>query len=274
VFVLNWRKRGETNSFMKHLFLSPHPDDAVLSCGGLIYQLAQAGESVTVITLMTGSVPRDVTISPFIEEHFRRWQLWPDPVPGRKAEDRQALQRLGANLLWGDFPDALYRTDGQGTALYPDLKGLFGEIDPRDPILAHMAKITDSLDPAAIIYAPMGAGHHVDHQLARDAALRWRNNHPGVALFFYEEYPYSAQDANAVQSARETLGIPAVPIMKVLSETAIAAKIEAVACYPSQISSFWDNLPAMAESVRQYARRVGQGSYAERLWQLVDEEKS
>jgi hypothetical protein len=64
---------------MAHLFLSPHMDDAVLSCGGLIYQLTQAGEAVTVISVMAGDVPPDVAISPFIEEHFRRWKLWPDP---------------------------------------------------------------------------------------------------------------------------------------------------------------------------------------------------
>ncbi len=36
------------------IFLSPHPDDAVLSCGGWIYQLAQDGERPIVITLFGG----------------------------------------------------------------------------------------------------------------------------------------------------------------------------------------------------------------------------
>ena len=41
------------------IFLSPHPDDAVLSCGGWIYQLAQDGERPIVITIFGGDRPAD-----------------------------------------------------------------------------------------------------------------------------------------------------------------------------------------------------------------------
>jgi LmbE family N-acetylglucosaminyl deacetylase len=258
---------------MAHLFLSPHMDDAVFSCGGLIYQLGQRGESVTVISVMAGDVPPDVTLSPFIEEHFRRWGLWPDPVPGRQAEDRRAVQRLGGGVRFGDLPDVLYRTDGRGSALCPDLKAMFGEIDPHDPVLAQMHQIAGWLDPAAVIYAPLGAGHHVDHQLVRSAVLNWLRTRPEVAVFFYEEYPYSAEGADAVQAARNSLGEPTVPVVHSLSDEALEAKIQAIACYQSQISTFWDNVPEMAESVRQYAVQVGHGRCAERLWQLAREGK-
>lgn len=258
---------------MPHIFLSPHMDDAVLSCGGLIYQLAQAGEPVTVITVMAGDVPPDVTITPFIEEHFRRWGLWPDPVSGRQAEDRRAMERLGARLQLLDFPDLLYRTDGRGILLCPDLNAMFGEIDPRDPVLKQFHRITESLDPAAAIYAPLGAGHHVDHQLVRAVVVAWAREHAQVAVFFYEEYPYSAAGAAVVQAARAALGGPTIPVVHEMSETALEIKIQAVACYPSQISTFWNDVPAMAESVRQYARQVGHGHSAERFWKLVREGK-
>ncbi len=257
---------------MAQIFVSPHMDDAVLSCGGLIYQLAQAGESVTVFSVMAGSVPPDVPISPFIEEHFRRWKLGPDPVPGRRAEDTRAVQGLGAHVRFGSFPDVLYRTDGQGSPLCPDLSAMFGEIDPRDPVLAHMNHITGELDPAATIYAPLGAGHHVDHQLVRDAVSRWARAQAGVAVLFYEEYPYSAQGADAIQAALDRLDGSLVPVVHPLSDQALNAKIQAIACYESQISTFWDDHARMAESVRQYAAHVGQGRYAERLWLERDKE--
>ncbi|WP_366972639.1 PIG-L family deacetylase, partial [Thermoflexus sp.] len=38
--------------------LSPHPDDAVLSCGGTLYRTARAGIPVRVITVFAGD-PRD-----------------------------------------------------------------------------------------------------------------------------------------------------------------------------------------------------------------------
>ncbi len=46
-------------------------DDAVLSCGGLIYQLVQAGESVTVFTRDGGAVcRRTYTITPVYRGTF------------------------------------------------------------------------------------------------------------------------------------------------------------------------------------------------------------
>lgn len=249
---------------MHHIFIAPHPDDAVLSCGGLIYQLARAGERVTVVTVMAGPLPPDVVISPFIAEHLVRWGLGPDPVPGRRDEDRRALELLGAHVILLDFPDALYRTDGHAVPLYPDLERLFGAVHPRDPLVRHPA-ILAVCDPAATIYAPLGAGQHVDHQLVREAvcaALERRE----FALFLYEEYPYSAGGAAVVNAAREALPWATQSSLVRLDEQALMAKTQAIACYTSQISTFWDGVEQMAGAVREYARQVGGEGYAERLW--------
>ncbi|MBI2777487.1 MAG: PIG-L family deacetylase [Chloroflexi bacterium] len=40
---------------MAHVFIAPHPDDVALSCGGLIASLRELGQSVTVITVFSGS---------------------------------------------------------------------------------------------------------------------------------------------------------------------------------------------------------------------------
>ena len=39
---------------MSHVFISPHPDDAALSCGGLIASLRELGQNVTIITVFSG----------------------------------------------------------------------------------------------------------------------------------------------------------------------------------------------------------------------------
>jgi LmbE family N-acetylglucosaminyl deacetylase len=39
---------------MVHLFISPHPDDAEIGCGGLIAKLAQEGEEVHILYLTNG----------------------------------------------------------------------------------------------------------------------------------------------------------------------------------------------------------------------------
>jgi LmbE family N-acetylglucosaminyl deacetylase len=40
---------------MTHVFVSPHPDDAALSCGGLIAGLRDLGQAVTILTVYSGT---------------------------------------------------------------------------------------------------------------------------------------------------------------------------------------------------------------------------
>jgi LmbE family N-acetylglucosaminyl deacetylase len=41
---------------MSHVFVAPHPDDAALSCGGLIASLRELGQSVAIVTVYSGRV--------------------------------------------------------------------------------------------------------------------------------------------------------------------------------------------------------------------------
>ena len=40
---------------MTHVFVSPHPDDIALSCGGLVASLRELGHNVTILTVFSGS---------------------------------------------------------------------------------------------------------------------------------------------------------------------------------------------------------------------------
>ena len=40
---------------MTHVFIAPHPDDVALSCGGLIASLRELGQTVTILTVFSGS---------------------------------------------------------------------------------------------------------------------------------------------------------------------------------------------------------------------------
>lgn len=258
----------------RHIFVSPHLDDAVLSCGGMIYKLVQSGASVQVITVMAGDLPAGGPRTPYIQEHIDRWQLGPNPAAGRRTEDQRALDRLGAEAVHLPFADLLWRTAADGTLLYPDQDAMFGTIHPEDPLNAGKAVLASVIAPGATIYAPLGAGGHVDHQIVRDAALSWlgKTAFPPapLALFFYEEYPYSAQDTAAVERAQAALNRPVKPVLHRLSPVAIQAKIEAIACHASQVTTFWETAAAMGDAVRAYARTVGAGDYAERLWQPIE----
>ncbi len=256
---------------MKHLFLSPHFDDAVLSCGATIQQLVASGESVEVRTIMAG-LPHSLPDTAIVRDLHDRWQEGGNPVRARIEEDKLAVERLGAVCTRFSFwLDCIYRVTRSGKVLYPDGESIFGEINPED--VAAQLLPTVVLEANEIpnhIYAPLGAGHHVDHQIVRNWAITLKQYMPWVALKFYEEYPYT-QDPHAVERAMIyfTENYPRLHLQQEIvpvNEAAVKVKLEAIACYKTQISSFWPDLQTMEAATRQSLIEAGNGVSAERYW--------
>ncbi|NTV35511.1 MAG: PIG-L family deacetylase, partial [Anaerolineaceae bacterium] len=74
---------------MHWIFLSPHFDDAVFSCGGLIYEQVQQGDQVEIWTICAGDLPEG-QLSPFAEELHARWTTGRETISSRAAEDQLA----------------------------------------------------------------------------------------------------------------------------------------------------------------------------------------
>ncbi|MDA8391968.1 MAG: PIG-L family deacetylase [Actinomycetota bacterium] len=94
------------------LAVSPHLDDAVLSAGATLAALVAAGRPVTVLTVFAGDP--GPALSPVAERHHARCGLGVDAVERRRAEDRAALTRLGADPRHGALADAVYRRRADG----------------------------------------------------------------------------------------------------------------------------------------------------------------
>lgn len=273
----------------QHLFLSPHPDDAILSCGGLIYALAQQGDAVSVFTLMAQEAPVDVRQKPFIQALHQRWGGDDEPFALRRAEDEAACKLLGVdNVIFGDWHDAIYRTDEAGELLYISDDDLFGDVKPADQLI-NATLDTDTWTGVTDVYVPLAAGNHVDHQAVRDAALRSNWHH--ITWHFYEDYPYSASSDEvfythggtierlhgpaAIEYARSKITWPLKRSVQKMSRDAIEAKINAIAHYQSQISSFWPSVADMRTQVQQYHQQIGKDSgliFAESYWILPEDE--
>lgn len=172
-----------------HIVVSPHLDDAALSCGGLLAAWAARGEPALVVTLLTHGLPPDQ-----LPPHLRRLHAaWgdpdTDPYAARRAEDAAALAALGADVQHCGGRGALYRQDRTGQFIYKGL-GYFGPPARADlPLLAEFENTLRELrraHPAATIYAPLGIGGHVDHVLAHRAARRLDG-----PVAFYEDMPYA-----------------------------------------------------------------------------------
>ena len=77
------------------IYLSPHLDDAVFSCGGRIALQVRAGRRVWVVTVCAGSPGGP--LSDYAQVLHTYWGLAETDAPAaRREEDRAALARLGA----------------------------------------------------------------------------------------------------------------------------------------------------------------------------------
>ncbi len=250
-----------------HIFVSPHLDDAVLSCGGQIAQLVRAGQRVWIVTIFAGNVPLNVADSAFVQELHARWGLGPNPPAARRAEDQAALETLGltTGIVHLPFPDCVYRVGRMGAPLYPSREAIFGRVAEVEAemmiqqVERALRRLALARDAAVIL--PLTAGHHVDHQIARAAGERWAGTRRPV--LYYEDYPY-AEQPDQVAAALNGEALQAREVK--LDQQAMAAKIAAIACYHSQLSSFFTGEADMAVRVRAYAQAIGAGWPAERLW--------
>ena len=62
---------------MTHIFISPHPDDAALSCGGLIASLRELGQAVTIVSVFTAGADADPAEATRVSSGFGTKTLWP-----------------------------------------------------------------------------------------------------------------------------------------------------------------------------------------------------
>lgn len=244
----------------RRLVLSPHLDDAALSCGGSIHRWTAAGERVLVVTLVTADPPEG-ELSSFARYQHDSWQLPSQPAyQVRREEDKCAMAQLGADYVHLGIPDCIYRGDSNGF-FYTSDEELFGLIHPADmPLeeeLVGRLEMLEYLPDDLAVYAPLGLGNHVDHQLVRRAAERWSNND----LNFYEDFPYAGDIKGPISPADCTLRTVR------LEEADIQARIDAIACYASQIGMLFKDLGKMESSVRRFvAQQAGGEGWAERFW--------
>lgn len=116
----------------RHVYLAPHLDDAVLSCGGLIHRQVQAGEPVLAITVFAAT-PNHRMLSDFATSLHNTWGLGQDPVAGRRIEDQLALAFLGAEYRHLEHMDCIYRrAQDEGGWLYPKRDDILGDVHPAE----------------------------------------------------------------------------------------------------------------------------------------------
>jgi LmbE family N-acetylglucosaminyl deacetylase len=258
-----------------NIYLSPHPDDAVFSCGGMIHRQVESGGRVVVVTVCTGDPPSG-PLSDFAQSLHERWRpetrtLGAGIVAVRRREDLAALDALGAQAVHLDVPDCIYRLNpASGLPLYASEAALVGSLHPSELALIRRTatKLATLLHGFGRhhLYVPLGVGQHVDHQLTRRAA-----EVAGGVFAYYEDYPYVAMGAERWSGPESPgpHGRTLNPELIYLAEADLCARVESMALYESQLSSFWASRQNLEESVRQFTSRVGKQAPAERIWKVA-----
>lgn len=218
------------SEFDRLIVLSPHLDDAVLSCAGLLTALRDRVERL-VVTICAGD-PGDVAGT-----------SWLARPPVRRREDRAAMKALACPYLHLGFRDAVYRRSSAGAPLYP--RGSFlGPVHRDDE--AHLVEVQRVLSRLCngvgrvLVVSPLGVGGHVDHTLCARAACQLAGG--DTQLLFYEEFPYSVPgnrltaDRSQTPGAEERIAaLGKAPERRLLQPFDVDAKSAIVQHYATQI---------------------------------------
>lgn len=248
------------------VFLAPHFDDVALSCGGTVAGLVDEGRAPLIVTVFAGrpTVPGGA----FSRFQHERWGMVGDPIAARREEDRHAAAMLGADILWLDFLDAIYRGER-----YTSDAQLFGDITAEDAglpreVWAELLAALETCDATPEpLYVPLGAGNHVDHQLMR--AVGQLAAAEGIRALAYEDYPYAGdpgREDEVFQLAARVSG--QAPYVRRLTDDELERRIAAIRCYPSQLPVIFRHQGEPRVATERWTRRVGDGKPAERFWML------
>ena len=217
------------------LVFSPHLDDAVFSCGGLLQDLS--GELVRVVTCFTRSVPnpRGFALACQLDKGLTP-QV--DYMALRRAEDEKAMELLGLYPEHWDLPEAPHR----GYRSAPDLfAGIHADDSVQEELRQRVASVIYDYRPLTVLY-PLGAGHHADHLQVIEAVHFVKRRWEQVDFIQYYDQPYTHRHPNDYPEisgaspfhtsqkllAKQTLGYSLTP-------TTLQTKYAACLAYATQI---------------------------------------
>jgi LmbE family N-acetylglucosaminyl deacetylase len=238
--------------------LSPHLDDAVLSCGAVLASAAEANADV--VTIFNG--PPEGPLSDAARDFHARCGHGDDAMSHREGEDDLALRHLGISPTRLGFPESLYRRDAAGQHRHSDLRSAFRSRPEAEPEVVQA--ITDRLltvtavEKADLLLVPLGIGDHIDHQIVAAAAQDLQR-----PMLWYEDIPYAM---NRHYRGWEATLAPADALIHYASAAHWQRKLDAIECYASQHEFLWRNQGYWREALTAYAVSVGGGVTAERYW--------
>jgi LmbE family N-acetylglucosaminyl deacetylase len=224
------------------LVLSPHPDDAVLSCG----QFLARHPGATVATVFCG-FPDAYPDPPRRWEELAGFEPGDDVVALRREEDRQALALLDARPVHLDgFPEA---------GLQPD-----EPVATPQEVADALLPVVDEVDPTLVL-CPLGLANP-EHVTTHDAALLVREQRPVPGWIAYQDVAYHHIPGLLAWRVSRLFhaGLWPTPVAMPIDPSE-DRKQRALAEYPSQVRAL--------EADWSLARRFEAGT-PEQYWRLAE----
>ncbi len=234
------------------IILSPHLDDAALSLGGLMLQQKAFRAKCTVVDI-------------FSRVSWWRFDLSEDALPRiqatRDTEEGWVMRLAGAELIRWGLAEAPLRGYPLAEIFTTDRK--LEAAATHEFIRSAVCKLARERH-ATNWYLPLAIGNHIDHRIARDAALDGLREAqtPLEKLHFYEDLPYAAQQAGVEDYSSFLAGV--LPGCR-LGESAVRVdqgKLRLLRAYGSQLT------PSQIDLVFEYSRRVYRVLRGERTWHI------
>lgn len=236
------------------VILSPHLDDAVLSCGGLIAALRNKVR-VEIWTLFS-SAPFRGPYSPVAR--------WLHGVSGgstgsrlvwrRRSEDRAAGRLLGARCRHFMWQDAVYRKASDGSFLYVETQVPDWHHDD-DRLLREMIEsLRTRVSEDDVLLVPLAIGGHVDHLIVRRACEELGH----APLFYYPDVPYVQSYSEELVSRTNTLR----SVRYEIGEEELRDWISGVKCYATQVPMLEEAAGPLSDLIERRAAGRGLELYA------------
>lgn len=220
------------------LFISPHLDDAVFSCGGLMAMLAERME-VHLLTCFTASVPEPQGFALACQTD-KGLPVDVDYMAIRRKEDSLACQVLDAHSHYLPLPEAPHRGYHSAEALF---SGIQQDDQVGSELKQNLEEILSQLNPGLILY-PVGIGNHVDHQQVIRSVELIRQTSKHISYMQWYDEPYLSknpelQPPNPVfigtKSFNKIKNAPGEEVFGLDISLYEQTKIEACATYATQL---------------------------------------
>lgn len=100
---------------MSHVIVAPHPDDAALSCGGLIHALRELGQSVAIVTVFSGGPDASMTDYQRTALGFGTKAHWPNTEAFRRDNIPADVEHVPSGT-WVADPERMEATQAVAAA--------------------------------------------------------------------------------------------------------------------------------------------------------------